>query len=407
MAVGFFGDLKWSKQKVPLPLVPQCGLCQLDKKCLTPKMPPTGKGKQRVLIVAEAPGQNEDRKGIQLKGNAGMELVKLLDMIDVNMRRDCWLTNAIICRPMDGGGKNRKPLPKEVGWCRPNLSRTILELQPDVIIPLGGVAMLSLIPLAWRTGEVDKVGTWVGWQIPSSKLNAWICPTYHPSYLLRSEGQEKLASNTQVIELHMIKHLKGAFALKGKPWLKPPDWRARVRVEMDAERAAAGIVGYMDKGKPLAFDYETNMLKPDSPLARILCCSISDGETSLAFPWHGAVVPQMKKFLQSKVPKISANLEMEERWTRRILHTAVRNWDWDTVSGAHWRDCRHGICSLKFQAFVLLGAEDYSSHLDPYMEAKDSNTPNRLDEIEPAELLLYCGLDSLFEALVAQKQREW
>lgn len=407
MPQGFFSESVWLRNKEPLSLVPLCGKCGLDKQCNSPKMPVSGAGRRRILIVAEAPGENEDDKGIQLVGNAGNELIRILHKIGINMRKDCWLTNALICRPKDADGKNRKPTNHEIDYCRPNLARTIQEYQPDIIVPLGEPAVRSLIPLAWKEGEVDDITTWVGWQIPCHKLNTWICPTYHPSFLLR--GDDDSRDPNPVKELLVTKHLRAMETLSGKPYPEgPPDYKSKVSICHDVDRAAATVATMMAFGRPLAFDYETTMLKPDSDAAAILCCSVSDGNTSVAFPWRGSVIEQMKIFFRSSVPKIAANIRFEDRWTRKKVGVIVRNWFWDTVLGAHWMDPRGGICSLKFQGFVQLGVEDYDSHIDPMKKGKGGggNALNRMKEVDINDMLLYCGLDSLYEWIIAHKQRE-
>jgi uracil-DNA glycosylase len=96
---GFFSPDVWMQEKEPLPLVAHCGACGLHKTCNTPWMKVSGEGKRKILIVAEAPGQNEDDKGQALVGAAGLELAQILWGVSVNMRKDCWMTNALICRP--------------------------------------------------------------------------------------------------------------------------------------------------------------------------------------------------------------------------------------------------------------------------------------------------------------------
>lgn len=400
---GFLEPSVWGKRKAPLPLIPHCDACGLYKHCETPKMPVSGAGRRKILILAEAPGANEDREGVQLIGNAGTKLSEMLYSLGVDMRRDCWLTNAVICRPSFKDGKNRTPDKKEVDACRPNLVKTLRELSPDVVIPIGKVGIESIIPLAWRPGEVKEVKRWAGWRIPSIKLNTWICPTYHPSYLLR---EEEIRNNVPTMFTKW--HLQRALALKGKPHKEIPNYRKQCQLILDHEAASKAVHELMSRKLPLAFDYETNMLKPDSPDSEILCCSVSDGERSIAFPWYGDAITAVKSLLRSDVPKISANLRFEERWTRRHLKIRVNNWFWDTLPGAHWLDCRPEICSLKFQSFVLLGVEDYDYVIDAYRSSKnnESNSRNRLKEVEIKELLMYCALDSLFEVLVAKKQRK-
>lgn len=394
-------------------MVPQCGKCGLDKTCKSPKMPVSGAGKRKILIIAEAPGSNEDDKGIQLVGEAGNHANRIFHKVGINMRKDCWLTNALICRPWgyseDGNVVNRTPTKEEVAYCQPNLMNTLTRYKPDIIIPMGEMALRSLIPLVWKEGEVESVGTWVGWQIPCVKMNCWICPTYHPSAIMYDK--------TPVTELLITKHLRAVDKLTGKPYPDGvPDYRSMVEMIYDPEKAAVaieelmreailpGVFGDKSKITPLAFDYETNMLKPYHSKARILCCSMSNGEYAIAYPMIGKALEMTKQFLRSDIPKIAANLPFEDQWSRKILKTIVRNWRWDTLVGAHWNDCRHGIVSVKFQSFVLLGADDYSYIIDPDKGSRGGSTENRMSKVEISDLLLYCGLDSLFEWQIAERQ---
>lgn len=124
---------------------------------------------------------------------------------------------------------------------------------------------------------------------------------------------------------------------------------------------------------------------------------MSNGRDTVAFPWQGPVIPAFKEFLVSNTPKIGANLKFEHRWCKRRLGVDVRNWVWDTVTNAHILDNRRGVTSVKFQAFVLLGAESYDSQMKAYMNSQGSNSPNRLKSAPLDKLLLYCGKDSLLE----------
>lgn len=388
--------------KAPLSLIPKCGACGLYKQCRSPKMPWSGKGEKKVLIVAEVPSRTEDDRGLHLCGEWGQLLQDVLRSIDIDMRTDCWLTNAIICRPES----NRKPTDAEIDYCRPNLTNTIRELKPRVIIPLGLPAVKSLIGPLWKE-DVGAMGRWVGWRIPNQKPNTWICPNWHPSYI---------GSNPNDKALHILfkQYLKDAFALKGRPWAEPPDFESQVAVILNPDEAATRIRQFIKNSERwgdklgVAFDYETNMLKPDSKQAWIACCSISDGTPTgtIAYPWMGEAIKASQEFIRSPVPKIASNLKFEERWTKAILGHGVRNWQWDTMLGAHWIDNRPKISGLKFQSYVLLGMPDYDSHVRPYLKADASNKPNRIKELPLQDLLLYCGLDSLLEVKVAKIQQD-
>ncbi len=375
--------------------ISRCGSCGLSKGCLSPKMLVTGKGRLGVLVVAEAPGALEDERGIQLIGKAGKRLRATLDDLGCDLDDDCWKTNAVICRPPD----NKTPTDAQIEACRPSLLKTIQELEPSVIILLGSTALKSLIGFLWRDSP-GAIGRWVGWQIPSQGLNAWICPTWHPSYLLRK--------NQPVLDLLFKQHLEGALGLVGTvPWPDGvPDWESEVRIIQDVDKAAAMVNFFQFRSNPVSFDYETDRLKPDHKDARIVSCSVSDGEMTIAFPWVGKAIEAISNLLRSGVPKIGANNKFEERWTRDIMGHGVRNWMFDTMIAAHVLDNRQGITGLKFQSFVRLGIGSYDSVVAPYLKAKGGNEPNRIREVGMRELLLYNGLDSLLAWHLAQKQME-
>ncbi len=394
MREGFFTSGELVPNKAPAPMLPQCGACGLYKTCNSPKMEPSGKGKCRVLFVAEAPGEDEDEKGIQLVGQNGEHLRKVLARLDFNMREDGFLTNALICRPPD----NRKPTVKEITYCRPNLTKTIQRLNPSVIVPLGEVAIKSLLGGGIWKEDVGSITRWAGFQIPCQKPNVWICPTYHPSYLLREKNA--------VLDLYFERHLRAAIQLKGKPWEKVPDFKSKVRCILDPDEAAYELYTMMEHARrPMAFDYETDRLKPDCVDAQIVSCSVSDGHQSIAFPYQGKKIwKALSKFLRSSIPKIGSNIKFEDRWTRAFFGFSVKAFIWDIMLAAHWLDCRSDITSAKFQGFVNYGVPDYDHHIKPFLEGEGGNGKNKIKQIPILNLLLYNGMDSLVEWFVAKKQ---
>ena len=372
--------------------IPRCQSCGLSRGCKSPKMEVTGHGKKGVLFVAEAPGATEDEQGEQLIGQAGQLLRNTLDDIGWDLDRDCWKTNAIICRPPD----NRTPTKKEIEACRPCLVKTIQKLEPKIIIPMGSVAVNSLLAPIWRK-DIGPVSRWVGWQIPLRNLNLWVCPTWHPSYLLRQKDE--------VLSLWFKGHLKKALSLEEAPWPDgPPDLMGSIKIEKDHSQAAKYIRKFIRAGKPVAFDYETDRLKPDSVDAKIVSCSVSDGIHTIAYPWAGEAIIATGELLKSDTPKIAANMKFEERWTRGVLGYGVRNWRWDTMQAAHVLNNEPGITSVKFQAFVRFGVGDYDSHISPYFKGPSSNAPNRIKELKLSDLLLYNGMDALLEYKIAEQQ---
>lgn len=393
---GFFraADLSPQRNHTGL-LVPKCGACGLKDRCLSPKMPVDGRGRRKILVVGEAPGKDEDARGKPFVGVSGKLLEDVFGDAGVDLRDDCWLTNSLICHPKG----NTTPTDKQIDYCRPNLLAAVKTLQPEVIILFGKPAVKSLIGHLWKE-DVGPITRWVGWRIPCREPNAWLCPTFHPAFVLRSEGKEGLVARKL-----LTAHVRRAVAKKGRPWKTIPDYARQVRCLYDAGEIVSAVRS-LSGPHPVAFDYETDRLKPDSG-GRIVTCSMSDGKTTVAFPLYQLpVLEALKDFLRGPTPKIASNLKFEDRWTRHAFGHGVRNWFWDTMLAAHVIDNRPGITGLKFQAFALLGQEDYDSYVKPYLKAAGANLPNRIKDLALDKLLKYNALDSLLEYKVAMIQRK-
>lgn len=392
----------------PLPLLAQCDACKLYRTCKSPKMPVDGKGKKKIMVIAEAPGKDEDEQGKPLVGPSGRLLWETMAKHGVD-RDDCWITNACICRPPD----NKLP-EKSVGYCRPNVVKAIEELRPRVILLLGGSAVKSVIGWQWRE-DVGLASRWDGWQIPSQNLNAWLCPTWHPSYVLRLEtgdsGRER-GYGTDVGKLFFEQHVAAACGLwKSRPWKEVPQWHKQVKKVLDPDEAAGQVRGMIGK-TPVVFDYETGSRKPDHPDSFIHCCGVSDGEQSIAFPWHGAVIDSMRELLTSGTPKWGWNAAFETRWTRKHLGVGVNNWQYCGMVGTHVLDNRDSITSLGFQAFVRLGFSgtgkgyQFKEDMDRYFKTEGSNERNRIREAPLDAVLMRCGMDALLEWKICELQQE-
>ena len=396
---GFFPETMLLENRPEPQLVPRCGACGLFRRCRAPKMPLAGRGHKKILVIGEAPGEMEDQTGKPFQGPSGRLLRDHLQGLGVDLFADCWVTNALICRPTHSEGRNRTPTAREISYCRPNVLRALEELQPEVVLLLGAVPVRSLLGWLWKE-QVGALARWVGWRIPSQRLNAWVCPTYHPAAVLRE--QEK---KDEVMTRLFRRHLQAALGCAGRrPWQVLPHYERRVQLVEDPHQAAALLENFR-AGGPLALDYETNMLKPDSTQAEIVSCAVSNGQRTIAYPWVGAAMRATGALLRSGAPVIASNAKFEERFTRRFFQHGVKHWHWDTMLAAHVLDNRPGITSIKFQAFVLLGQDSWDEHIRPYFRGAP-NQPNRIRQIDWRTLLTYNGLDALLEWEVCQRQRQ-
>lgn len=395
---GFFAG-STIKAAPPQRSLPQCGACKLFERCNTPKMAVGGAGARRVLFVGEAPGKDDDNDGRHFTGNAGKRFRKILDSLQFGLDNDGWSTNAIICYPKRAGGT---PTALEVDYCRPNILKTIRELKPNVIVPMGQDAVNAVVGSIWQE-DIGAMERWAGWRIPCHAYNAWVCPTWSPAHVIREDDP--------VIDRQFREHLRFAVGLADRPWPKgPPDYATDVVKVHDPAKAALWLrkCATMAEGA-VAWDYETNMLKPDGPDARIVSCSVAWGreepERCIAYPWHGEAITATGELIRSPIPKISSNLKFEDRWTRKAFGHRVRAWVFDTMLAAHVLDNRQAITSVKFQAFVRLGVPLWNDKIEPFLKTRGNETVNQiLREIDIDDLLLYNGLDSLLEFRVAIDQ---
>lgn len=393
---GFFAGSTLITTRPVESLLPKCGACGLYRSCLSPKMKPYGQGRKRILVVGEAPGETEDQDDRPFVGEAGQLLRQSLARAGVDLDEDCWTTNAIICRPPG----NKIPNEKVVEYCRPNLTHTVRELNPEVIILLGHTAVKSMIGGIWKTA-VGSISRWVGWQIPAQRPNAWVCPTWHPSYLLRTRDR--------ILEADFDRHLREAVNKPGRPWEVLPDYASKIEVIFDPEKAAAILREWRELGGTFAVDYENNCLQPETEGGEIVCCSVCrEGERTIAFPWHGAAIQATGELLHADNCRfIAAGIKHEDRWTRRQFGKGVRHWFWCTMTAQHVIDNRKEICGLKFQAFIYFGAEAYDEHISQFFETRGNKKLNLVkDEVDLRQLLVYCGTDTYLEFILCFHQRQ-
>lgn len=103
-----------------------------------------------IMLVGEAPGENEAKQGIPFCGRSGKFLDELLASVEIPRER-VYITNIVKDRPP----KNRDPRPEEIEAYAQFLDRQIEIIQPRVIGTLGRFAMEYLMK---RYGLSDKLG---------------------------------------------------------------------------------------------------------------------------------------------------------------------------------------------------------------------------------------------------------
>lgn len=181
-----------------------CGLCEYRNSVVFGY----GNPNAQVLIVGEAPGENEDREGFPFIGAAGQLLDQYLgyasirpevqDLVEtinrsksaaVADRRELrnllldefYFTNVVMCRPPE----NRDPIPKELEACRTRLFEQIYIIDPVLIVTAGRIATEALV--GKKVSITSARGDLFDIDIPGRTQNIRypVLAVLHPSYLLR------------------------------------------------------------------------------------------------------------------------------------------------------------------------------------------------------------------------------
>lgn len=150
----------------------KCTLCMLSET-RTKVVFGAGSARSGIVLIGEAPGANEDARGLPFVGRSGQLLDRLLGETGI-ARADVYICNVVKCRPP----QNRDPRPEEVGACAPFLREQLEVLKPRVLCALGLHATRWLLPgkepmAKLRGHALDYKG------IPT-------IATYHPAAILRS-----------------------------------------------------------------------------------------------------------------------------------------------------------------------------------------------------------------------------
>ena len=135
------------------------------------------------MVIGEAPGAEEDRRGEPFVGRAGQLLDAMLRAIGLSRAQNVFIANVLKSRPPN----NRDPRPEEVAACLPYLRRQIELVRPRLLLAVGRIAAQNLLgteeSLSRLRGRVHRFG----------ELNTPLVVTYHPAYLLRNPADKRKA----------------------------------------------------------------------------------------------------------------------------------------------------------------------------------------------------------------------
>ena len=174
------GEINEIKELISLISNHQCPLKKTAKKLVLYD----GDLQSNLMIIGEAPGQEEDEQGIPFVGKAGQLLNKMLSAINLE-RKNVYITNVVNYRPP----QNRRPTEIEIKRYYPFLVKHIEIINPKILVLLGSTALNAII------GDSEVIskarGKWKKLKIGNCNTDV-IC-SFHPAFLMRQPEQKKYA----------------------------------------------------------------------------------------------------------------------------------------------------------------------------------------------------------------------
>jgi uracil-DNA glycosylase family 4 len=166
----------------------KCGLCKFRKGVING----VGNLQAKIFLLGEAPGFEENEQLTPFVGKAGQYLNKMLAQAGIN-RDEIFISNSIRCFPKNEDrtvmASFRAPTFEEIEACRPYLKAEIETIKPNVIVPVGSVALSAILgsKSAAASTKITKVR---GTEFWNDEFRTKIMPTFHPSAVMRDPSKE-------------------------------------------------------------------------------------------------------------------------------------------------------------------------------------------------------------------------
>lgn len=163
----------------------------------------------RMMTIGQAPGITEVEVGRPFNAGSGKRLFEWLGQAGIEedwFRSTQYMTSVTKCYPgrQSSGSGDRVPTRKEQELCRPYLDRELELVQPEVIIPIGRLAITLFFD---KKQKLDKI---IGRE-KQIESGAWVIPLPHSSGASRwHQSEENRALIEEAIEL-IARHYQKLF----------------------------------------------------------------------------------------------------------------------------------------------------------------------------------------------------
>ena len=150
----------------------------------------------RLMLVGEAPGEQEALQGKPFVGKAGKNLTDFLSVVGLK-RDELYISNVVKFRPsrLSAAGRrvNRPPTKEEVALFTPWLMREVAIVRPHALVTLGNVALNAFLPQKAVIGDCH--GLWQRVRIELPDEDALMLPLfalYHPASVIYNRSLSEI-----------------------------------------------------------------------------------------------------------------------------------------------------------------------------------------------------------------------
>lgn len=269
-----------------------CPLHLLNKKVCAPAKGPNTDSPRVLFVTGDVRPEGEPWALLQ-------EACKAYGIGD-----DWAYTSAVKCKIPDS---QRNPYQKQVNACAPFLDAEIEAFKPDVVVPLGNVALKRL---TGKTG-ITKFSGRTYESEETDALPYFIFPIIDPAAVLHDEKQ--------------LPALEAAFAalqaaLSG-------DSRSLEYPKLSRDEAVAAMYQLRDSGKPYSIDLETTGINPRFNTIRTFSIATGEGEAWWA-EWDDSLREPLVDLFLGGGTMIAHNAVFELRWFMYhvLMHTHPETW---------------------------------------------------------------------------------
>lgn len=376
---------------------PNCEKCKLLSTCKSPKMLPDERHLAKtgfpcdILVVGEAPGAEEDSKGVPFVGQSGTLLRNSLRESEASDKYGVVFTNVVHCRPPE----NASPSVHQIKYCLPLLQGEIEKYNPKAILLLGNTPLKAVL------GE-NGITNWQGVLI--EKDSRIYMPMWHPAYVLRNPAA--IVDFGIAIE-NVVECLDG-----GGKKVDVVDKYELFTISTEVE--ARQMQSYLLSCKQIAFDTESNIgVDPFKEGTHPILVSFAGEYKAYCVVLNASTIPVVLEVLQSSVPKVLHNSKYDDQVVFAEWGIHIENIVGDTMLLSYTLDSTPGRHGLKELAGRYLGMYEYDLPLRDYYSSHREADPSKGGDMSkvPLDILTaYSALDAvatleLHKALYAEADK--